>query len=63
MLGILKIFIWYIVPQYAEVSPTHKHEGRGFLLFRLINMREPVILGFLTGGETTFFNRNFDSGS
>ena len=58
-----EIFIWHIVPQYAEVSPTHKHEGRGFLLFRLINMREPLIMGFLTGGKTTFFNRNFDSGS
>ena len=49
-----EIFIWHIVPQYAEVSPTHKHEGRGFLLFRLINMREPLIMGFLTGGKTTF---------
>ena len=40
-----------VIVKYAEVSPTHKDEGRGSLLFRLINMREPVIMGFLTGGE------------
>ena len=38
--------------QYAEVSPTHKKEGRGFLQFRLVNMRDPIIMGFLRDGES-----------
>ena len=42
--------------QYANRSPTHLKEGRGFLLFRLVNMRAPIIMAFLRGG-------NFVSGS
>ena len=38
--------------KYAHVSHTHINEGRGFLLFRLVNMRAPLIMGFLRGGES-----------
>jgi hypothetical protein len=39
--------------QYANRSPTHLKEGRGFLLFRLVNMRAPIIMAFLRGGFKT----------
>ena len=37
--------------QYANRSPTHLKEGRGYLLFRLVNMRAPIIMAFLRGGK------------
>ena len=36
--------------QYAKYSPTHMKEGRGSLNFRLVNMRDDIIMGFLRGG-------------
>ena len=52
--NVAKSFLFARV-QYAKVSPTHKSDGRGFLLFRLINMRDPVIIGFLRGGKSLYF--------
>ena len=38
--------------QYAFASSTHLKDGRGYLLFRLVNMRAPIIMGFFRGGAT-----------
>ena len=36
--------------QYAMVSPTHMSEGKGSLNFRLVNMRDEIIMGFFRQG-------------
>ena len=46
--------VLFLPMQYAEVSPTHKKEGCGFLQFRLVNMRAPIIMGFLRNGKSGF---------
>lgn len=37
--------------QMANYSSSHLTSGRGYLQFKLLNMRAPVVFGFFQGGE------------